>query len=42
MSRELGWAATGLAAMETMQAAGSQPLGPLANSSTANAQTFGD
>jgi hypothetical protein len=42
MSRELGWAATGLAAVETTQAAGSQTLGPLANSSTANAQTFGD
>jgi hypothetical protein len=42
MSHELGWAATGLAAVETTQAAGSQTLGPLANSSTANAQTFGD
>jgi hypothetical protein len=42
MSRELGWAAPGLAAVETTQAAGSQTLGPLANSSTANAQTFGD
>jgi hypothetical protein len=42
MSRELGWVATGLAAVETTQAAGSQTLGPLANSRTANAQTFGD